>query len=52
MFVDVSLPATRWQALNALRCFFDFLMMGGLVAWTLRRLPSQKKACRVNAMNQ
>src|SRR5580704_13322737 len=30
--------ATIWQAMNALRCFFDFLNMGGVVA--CRRLDS------------
>jgi integrase/recombinase XerC len=39
--------ATIWQALNALRCFFDFLNMGGVVAWSpprFVRLPRKEKA--------
>ena len=38
--------ATLWQALNALRCFFDFLNMGGLVAWSpprFVRLPKKRR---------
>ena len=26
--------ATIWRAMSALRCFFDFLNMGGLIAWS------------------
>ncbi len=26
--------ATIWRAMSALRCFFDFLNMGGLISWS------------------
>jgi site-specific recombinase XerD len=38
--------ATIWQAMNALRCFFDFLNMGGVVAWSpprFVRLPRKEQ---------
>jgi integrase/recombinase XerC len=38
--------ATVWAAMSALRCFFDFLNMGGLVAWSAPRfvrLPRLKR---------
>jgi site-specific recombinase XerD len=38
--------ATIWRAMSALRCFFDFLNMGGLIAWSpprFVRLPPLKR---------
>jgi len=38
--------ATVWSAMSALRCFFDFLNMGGLIAWSpprFVRLPPLKR---------
>jgi site-specific recombinase XerD len=38
--------ATAWRAMCALRCFFDFLNMGGLFAWSpprFVRLPALKR---------
>lgn len=38
--------ATVWRAMCALRCFFDFLNMGGLIAWSpprFVRLPPLKR---------
>src|SRR6267154_2634259 len=38
--------ATVWSAMSALRCFFDFLNMGGLIAWSpprFVRLPPRKR---------
>jgi integrase/recombinase XerC len=41
--------ATIWQAMTALRCFFDFLTMGGMVAWSpprFVRLPQIRRPPR------
>lgn len=38
--------ATIWRAMSALRCFFDFLNMGGLIAWSpprFVRLPQIRR---------
>lgn len=38
--------STIWRAMSALRCFFDFLNMGGLIAWSpprFVRLPPLKR---------
>ena len=38
--------ATIWRAMSALRCFFDFLNMGGLIAWSpprFVRMPRLKR---------
>jgi integrase/recombinase XerC len=38
--------ATIWRAMSALRCFFDFLNMGGLISWSpprFVRLPPLKR---------
>jgi integrase/recombinase XerC len=48
--------ATIWRAMSALRCFFDFLNMGGLIAWSpprFVRLPRLKRRVpRVLTENQ
>lgn len=41
--------ATIWHAMSALRCFFDFLTMGGMVAWSpprFVRLPQIRRPPR------
>lgn len=41
--------ATIWHAMSAVRCFFDFLNMGGLVAWSpprFVRLPQIRRPPR------
>src|SRR6266481_982495 len=49
-------PATISRAMSALRCFFDFLNMGGLIAWSparFFRLPRLKRRVpRVLTENQ
>ena len=38
--------ATIWRAMSALRCFFDFLNMGGVIAWSpprFVRMPRLKR---------
>ena len=49
-------PATISRAMSALRCFFDFLNMGGLIAWSpprFVRLPRLKRRVpRVLTENQ
>jgi integrase/recombinase XerC len=48
--------ATIWRAMSALRCFFDFLNMGGLISWSpprFVRLPRLKRRVpRVLTENQ
>ena len=43
--------ATIWRAMSALRCFFDFLNMGGLITWSpprfVRLPPLRKRVPRV-----
>jgi site-specific recombinase XerD len=48
--------ATIWRAMSALRCFFDFLNMGGLIAWSpprfVRLPPLKRRVPRVLTENQ
>jgi site-specific recombinase XerD len=48
--------ATIWKAMSALRCFFDFLNMGGLIAWSpprfVRLPPLRRKVPRVLSEKQ
>lgn len=38
--------ATVWRAMSALRCFFDFLNMGGLISWSPPRFVHLRRVKR------
>src|ERR1700693_6012477 len=48
--------STIWSAMSALRCFFDFLNMGGLITWSpprfVRLPPLKRRVPRVLTENQ
>src|SRR5712692_10092661 len=39
--------ATIWRAMSALRCFFDFLNMGGLINWSPPRFVRLRRLRRI-----